>query len=303
MDSVIEKAFAKINIYLDIVKRMPDGYHDLATIMQLISLHDIVELKRNNTKQINVVCVGLDLDPKKNLAFRAAELFYENMNMETDTGVDISITKNIPIAAGLGGGSADAAAVLRGMNKLYNNYYTTEQLCIMAREIGADVEFNVLGGVYVCRERGKPIINTNGIKFYNLLLVSCGKKDSTKDQFEKLDSMFNDFRDYKCCEGYADSIDACMGGRCSDLFRATKNIFESLYQGNKEVELIKEVMYKYNAKLVMLSGSGPTYFGVFPNFLYVEDAQEEFDKLGIKTIASMPVNLTYEEIEKGYRLI
>ena len=76
-----------------------------------------------------------------------------------------------------------------------------------------------------------------------------------------------------------------------------------MYQGNETADLIKEVMYKYNAKLVMLSGSGPTYFGVFPNSLYLEDAQEEFEKLGLKTIACDPINTTYEEIEKGYRLI
>ena len=303
MNSVIEKAFAKINIYLDIVGRMPDGYHDLATIMQIVSLHDIVELKLNNTKEINIYCDKLSIDPKKNLAYRAAELFYANMSHEVNTGVDITITKNIPVAAGLGGGSADAAAVLRGMNKLYDKPFTTEQLCVMAREIGADVEFNVLGGVYVCRERGKPIINTNGIRYYNLLLASCGTKDSTQLQYKKLDFMFNDFYNYKCCEGYADSIDACMGGRCSDLFQSTKNIFESLYQGNETADFIKEVMYKYNAKLVMLSGSGPTYFGVFPNSLYLEDAQEEFNKLGIETIACDPINATYEEIDEGCRLI
>lgn len=303
MDSVIERAFAKINIYLDIVGRMPDGYHDLATIMQIVSLYDLVEIKLNNTKEINLICEGVDIEPKKNLAFKAAELFFENMFEEVTTGVDIVITKNIPVAAGLGGGSADAAAVLRGMNRLYGHHFTTEQLCLIAREIGADVEFNVLGGVYVCRERGKPIINTNGIRYYNLLLVSCGTKESTNLQYQKLDFLYNDFVDYKCCEGYADSIDACMGGRCSDLFKSTKNIFESLYQGNETADLIKEVMYKYNAKLVMLSGSGPTYFGVFPNSLYLEDAEEEFEKLGLKTIACDPINTTYEEIEKGHRLI
>ena len=73
MDSVIERAFAKINIYLDIVGRMPDGYHDLATIMQIVSLHDLVEIKLNNTKEINLICEGVDIEPKKNLAFKAAE--------------------------------------------------------------------------------------------------------------------------------------------------------------------------------------------------------------------------------------
>lgn len=303
MESVIEKAFAKINIYLDIVGHMPDGYHDVATIMQIVSLHDIVEIKLNNTKTINLICDGLDLDPKKNLAYRAAELYYENMFDEVDTGVDIVITKNIPVAAGLGGGSADAAAVLRGMNKLYGHHFTTEQLCLIAAEIGADVEYCVLGGVYICRGRGKPVININGIRYYNILIASCGNKESTALQYKMLDFLYFDFIDYKSCEGFASSIDACLGGRCSDLFKSTKNIFESLYKENKQAELIKEVMYKHNAKLVMLSGSGPSYFGVFPNSLYLEDAQEELEKLGIKTIACDPINATYEEIEKGCRLI
>ena len=136
------KANAKINLSLKITGKREDGYHLIDTVMHSVSLFD--ELEINKADSINLRCDESDIPQEKNIAFKAASLFFERTRLQG--GADIVLKKNIPFPAGLGGGSADAAAVLLALNKLYNANLSQEALCQMALKLGADVPFFINGG-------------------------------------------------------------------------------------------------------------------------------------------------------------
>ena len=200
MFSVTEKAYAKINLYLDIMNKRKDGFHDILTIMQIVSLYDEVDITLNMSKNITVKVANSDIDlpQEKNIAYKAALKFYENLDFVPISGADITIVKNIPMAAGLAGGSADAAAVLRGLNYLYGKPFTREELCKIGMEIGSDVPFCIVGGTQVCKNKGDVTFSMNGIQAYHILIAYAGNKESTADQYRMLDEKYNDFIDYKC---------------------------------------------------------------------------------------------------------
>ena len=146
------KAYAKLNLALEVLGKRPDGYHELDSIMQSITLHDIVDIQKSN--EISVCMNGLWVDEKNNTAYKAAVLFAEY----TETGgAEISIEKHIPSLAGLGGSSADAAAVLIGMDSLYGTKLGTETLSSLGRRIGADVPFSLVGGTARARGIGEKL--------------------------------------------------------------------------------------------------------------------------------------------------
>ena len=301
MYSITEKAYAKINLYLDIMSKRDDGFHDILTIMQLISLHDEVYIALNMTKEINVIIENQDISiPKeKNIAYIAAQKFYENLDFNPVSGADIYINKNIPIAAGLAGGSADAAAVLRGLNYLYGKPYTKAELCKIGMEIGSDVPFCIVGGTQVCRNRGDVTFDMYGIKDYYVLVAFAGGKESTAEQYKKLDEKYNNFDNYECGKNYGDLFGAFSVRRCREAFPLMFNIFEDLYEDDSNIAKIKEIMYNNEAKVAMISGSGPAVFGVISNRLHAEDAQEELAKHGIESYICLPINMEYEIMLPG----
>ena len=299
MFSVTEKAYAKINLYLDIIKKRDDGFHDILTIMQLVSLYDEVEVSLNMTKEISVRIVNSDIDipQEKNIAYIAAKKFYENLDFVPIGGADIQIKKNIPMAAGLAGGSADAAAVLRGLNYLYGKPFTIKELCKMGLEIGSDVPFCIVGGTQVCKNRGEVSFDTYGIQNYYLLIACAGQKESTAMQYRRLDEKYNDFKDYVCGKNYGDLFGSFSVGRTTEALPLMFNIFEDLYENDENIKKIKSVMYEYEANVAIISGSGPAVLGIFPSTYYAEDAHEEFKKMGIKSFVCRPINVEYEKID------
>ena len=299
MFSVTEKAYAKINLYLDIIKKRDDGFHDILTIMQLVSLYDEVEVSLNMTKEISVRIVNSDIDipQEKNIAYIAAKKFYENLDFVPIGGADIQIKKNIPMAAGLAGGSADAAAVLRGLNYLYGKPFTIKELCKMGLEIGSDVPFCIVGGTQVCKNRGEVSFDTYGIQNYYLLIACAGQKESTAMQYRRLDEKYNDFKDYVCGKNYGDLFGSFSVGRTTEALPLMFNIFEDLYENDENIKKIKSVMYEYEANVAIISGSGPAVLGIFPSTYYAEDAHEEFKKMGIQSFVCRPINVEYEKID------
>lgn len=293
-----EKAYAKINLYLDIQKKREDGFHDLFTLMQIVDFCDDVTISTNSTKTITLTMSGIPVDVpnEKNIAYIAAQKFYENLDFEANGRVDINIVKRIPVAAGLAGGSADAAAVLRGLNDLYGKPYTTEELCKLGATLGSDVPFNIVGGVQLCREKGDIMYQTYGVQHYNILIAFGGHKISTAEQYRKLDEKYNDFLDYPLKEEFQKMHLAFATGRCSEAFGNMYNIFETLYEDDETFNKIKRIMYENEAKVAMLSGSGPSIFGVFPDSFYARDAQEALAKEGIESYLCNPINKTYEYI-------
>lgn len=296
MFSVTERAYAKINLYLDITGKREDGFHDILTIMQIVSLYDEVDINLNLTDELTVTVVNSDVNisQEKNIAYIAAKKFYEHLYFTPKGKANIYIKKRIPIAAGLAGGSADAAAVLRGLNYLYGKPFTRQELCKIGMEVGSDVPFCIIGGTQVCRNRGDVTFDMYGIQNYYLLIACAGEKDSTADQYKKLDKKYNDFKDYVCGKNYGDLFGAFSVGKCREAFPLMFNIFESLYENDKDIDRIKAIMKSYEAKVTMISGSGPAVFGVFPDRYYAEDAQEELAKEGIASYLCRPINLEYD---------
>lgn len=298
---VKEKAYAKINLYLDIEQKRKDGFHDIITVMQLISLHDEVNIAFNGTQEINLTITNMDLGipNEKNIAYIAACKFYENLDFKPNSKVDIFIEKHIPVAAGLAGGSADAAAVLRGLNYLYGKPFTTEQLCEIGLSIGSDVPFCIVGGVQLCRGQGEKMVGMLGIKNYRILIACSEHKSSTADQYKKLDDKFNDFKKYQFAKDFPEMYAALSGGRIRDAYKGMFNIFEEIYDENSTVKKIKKLMYDNEASFAMLSGSGPAVFGAFSDMILIEDAQEALAREGIKSYSCFPINKTYEYMLPG----
>ena len=296
-----EKAFAKINLYLDIEKKREDGFHDLFTIMQMVDFYDDVTVTLTHEKGITFTMQNapVDVPTEKNLAYIAAKKFYESLDFVPNGGADIEIYKRIPMAAGLAGGSADAAAVLRALNYLYGKPFMLEDLCKLGATLGSDVPFNIVGGVQLCRGKGENMYRTYGIQHYNLLIAYGGEKLSTADQYRNLDKMYNDFKDYPIKEKFHQAYIGFETGRCTEAFGGMYNVFESLYENDETFKTIKEIMYRNEAKVAMLSGSGPAIFGIFPNSFYAEDAQAELKKQGIESYMCNPINKTYEYILPG----
>lgn len=297
-----EKAFAKINLFLDIQGRWRNGYHDLVTIMQTVTLHDEVEISLHFGDEIilEVINSEVDIPKEQNLAYIAAQKFYESLDFKPCLP-KIVIKKNIPIGAGLAGGSADAAAVLRGLNYLIGKPFTTDQLSEIGLTIGSDVPFCIVGGVQLCTGRGIVFDSLYGLDHYYLLIAKGEDKISTKEQYRKLDLKYDNFKDHKIREDYHLMYCDFLGKRCTPAMHRMYNIFEELYDENSSVAKIKEIMNKHDCRFSMLCGSGPSVFGVFSHGYRVEDAQEELLKNGIKSYVCYPINLEQEYIFDGVK--
>ncbi|MGN1138461.1 MAG: 4-(cytidine 5'-diphospho)-2-C-methyl-D-erythritol kinase, partial [Ruminococcus sp.] len=153
------KAPAKINLSLDVIKKRPDGYHDVAMVMQSVSLYDYVTVETNDTDKINIFCDYPDVPcDERNIAYKACQAFFDYVKMDIN-GVDVTIEKNIPTQAGLAGGSADGAAVIVALNKLFDTHLKSKELCEIGSKIGADVPFCIVGGTKLAKGTGTDLEN------------------------------------------------------------------------------------------------------------------------------------------------
>ncbi|MCF6094705.1 4-(cytidine 5'-diphospho)-2-C-methyl-D-erythritol kinase [Microaerobacter geothermalis] len=251
------KAPAKINLLLDVLKKREDGYHEVEMIMTMIDLADRLDISLRDDKLITVSCsAGFVPSDERNLAYLAAKLFKEEM--EINQGVHISIDKYIPVAAGLAGGSSDAAAVLKGLNQLFQLHLPLEHLLPIANQIGSDVAFCLYGGTALATGRGeiitpisspppcwvvlaKPPIGVSTSEIYRQLQVeSIEKHPNTKEMIEAIEK--KDFHQI-----------------CNHLGNVLEEVTLKLYP---KVKRIKEQMIRFGATGVLMSGSGPSVYGL-----------------------------------------
>ena len=262
-----ERANAKINAYLDVTARRENGYHDIVSIMQTVSLCDLVSVdyRPSSHTRIFLEASGNDAMPTdcRNLAWRAAEKFLQRTERRGE--VHIIIEKHIPMAAGLAGGSTDAAAVLRALNALCGAPLSAEELCALGASLGADVPFCVRGGSARVTGIGERMEDIPTMP-QGILLVACrGEGVSTPWAYGELDRIYNGFCDrknednrYTCIENAWKSGD--LNASCAHFY----NIFEEVVPTvQKDVNAIKEIMLEAGAVHAMMSGSGPSVFGVF----------------------------------------
>ena len=179
-------ANAKINLELDVLGKRPDGYHNISTIFQSVSLADIVEIEINDTEGIFVKTEGAVIEGE-NLVKKAAELFLSKIG--TTANINITLKKQIPLSAGLAGGSADAAAVLLCLNTAFENCLTTDELLDLALQLGADVPFCLFGGTYLAEGIGEKLTPLSYIGDYDVVLVKQHHKGSTGQMYSRIDEL------------------------------------------------------------------------------------------------------------------
>ena len=265
---IIEKAYAKINIGLDIVKKRRDGYHDIDTIMQTISLADDISIKKQ--PGISITCSDPNIPTDiRNTAYKAAHLFFEKAKIDyTKTGVAINIEKNIPSQAGLGGGSSDAAAVLNGLNNLYGTNFGSALMRELALKIGSDVPFFIGGGTQRALGRGEKLNSIKDFMDYDVVLIMPGETVSTANAY----SMFSDTAtavhpDMNIIE------DAVVGKNLFKLGESLGNTFESLVFPTKPaIEKAKHDILETEAAAASMTGSGAAVFGIYDSYEKAESA-------------------------------
>ena len=264
-----EKAYAKINIALDVVGKRDDGYHLLEMIMQNIDIYDEIEIEKSGegiTIKCNKPFVPTD---ERNLAYKAAKLFIDTYNIKS--GVSIDIKKNIPVSAGLAGGSTDCAAVLKLMNKLFDVNASDKELMELGVKLGADVPYCIKGGTALCEGIGEKLTELKPFKNHILVLVKPPFGVSTKEVYKAFD-----LSKVRIHPNTSELIDRMSEDDLTYVANNMKNLLENVtLRKHKLISSIKEDMIKYGSIGSMMSGSGPTVFGFFDDMLKAQRCYEE----------------------------
>jgi 4-diphosphocytidyl-2-C-methyl-D-erythritol kinase len=253
---VLVKAPAKINLSLDVLYKRPDGFHEVEMIMTTIDLADRVELTLLEENKIHILSHNRYVpDDQRNLAYQAAKLLKDRFNVEK--GVEITIEKTIPVAAGLAGGSSDAAATLRGLNKLWNLGLTMPELAELGSEIGSDVSFCVYGGTALAKGRGEIITELPAPPTSWVILAKPFIGVSTAEVYRRLELERMEHPNTK------KMIDAINNNDYQSVCKNVGNVLEEVtLKLHPEVAQIKDQMKRFGADAVLMSGSGPTVFGI-----------------------------------------
>lgn len=259
-----EGAFAKINLTLDVLGKRPDGYHDLQSVMQTISIRDDVEVEVGTGQPWTLSCDREDVPQDgTNLAWKAAQVFCQAAKRDPE-GLAIRITKRIPTQAGLGGGSANAGAVLRALNRYYGYPFSVYALAEMGAEVGSDVPFCTLGGTVLCQGRGERLRKLPDLP--ETLFVVCKPEFSvsTPALYRRLDETAIAQRpDHTAMEAaiVQGDIGAIAGQLC--------NVFEPVVTADHlELNYIKSLMNSYGALGFAMTGSGSAVYAIVPSFEY-----------------------------------
>ena len=271
------KAYAKVNISLDVIGKRDDGYHILEMIMQTIDLYDVIEIDKAE-KGINIECnrcyVPTD---ERNLAYKAARLFLDEYNI--NQGVNIKIHKNIPVSAGMAGGSTNAAAVLRVMNKLFNINASIKELRNIALKIGADVPYCIEGGTALCEGIGEKITYLKPFRNCIMVVVKPSFGVSTKEVYGGLD--INKIYKHPNTQGL---IRALENRDIKFVANNMRNVLENVtLNRHKIIRTIKLQMIENGALGSLMSGSGPTVFGIFDDMVKAQRCYD-YMKLNYKEV-------------------
>lgn len=277
MDQMELKALGKINLGLDVLGRRPNGYHDVRMVMQTVYLYDKIRMKKTKKPgielQTNLFFLPVN---ENNLAYRAAKLLMDEFQIEE--GVKIDLEKHIPVAAGMAGGSSNAAAVLFGMNRMFDLGLSQKELMERGVTLGADVPYCVMRGTVLAEGIGEILTPLSPMPKCYVLLAKPGISVSTKLVYEKLDS--HELTDHPDIDGIIEGLDE------ADVYKVASrmgNILERVTIGEYPViEEIKEIMKAEGALNAMMSGSGPTVFGIFDD---KKKARLAADKIKTKDIA------------------
>lgn len=268
-ESITLKANAKVNLTLDALEKRSDGYHNLRMIMMEIPLFDTVSL----CKQDDItVSTNLSFLPnnEKNIAYRAAKLFFEATGIVG--GVSIQIEKRIPVSAGLAGGSTDAAAVLKGLNQMYDANLSLTQLQELGNQLGKDIPFCLQGGVALAEGTGELLTPLSSLPHCYLVLVKPKHLNvSTKEVFGALKA--SELELHPDTQG---AIQAIQEHNLSGICRRMYNVLEEVtVKKHPIITEFKNIMLEYGALGSVMSGSGPSVFGIFSEYDLAQQAREK----------------------------
>ena len=275
---------------LDILKKLENGYHSLIMIMQSVDLYDTITVEKNNENKIIIKCdtEGVPCN-EKNIAYKCATAFFDALSID-DRGITIDIEKNIPMAAGTAGGSADGAAVLYCLNKIYDTNLSERKLCEIGGKVGADIPFCLIGGTAIALGTGTIVASVKDLPDCYIVLCKSDQDVSTPEAYAQFDSL-NRVRHLDRIS----MIDAVADGDYEKICSLCGNVFEQAVEVPKRPH-IKGVMRKSGADTCAMSGSGPTVFGIFSDVEKAKDAYEKLERKYDKVYFCRPVMDGIKEI-------
>lgn len=285
------KAYAKLNFFLDVVGIRSDGYHDIISIMQTVDWYDVIKISKNVSHETVLATNSVELScGRENIAYRAVQKYLTATSM-TD-GLKIEIQKNIPIAAGMAGGSADAAAVLLGLNEMFDKRLSEEELLKLGAELGADIPFCMKGGTGLVSGIGDKILPCGDFPDCTILCAKSGEGVSTPTAYRLLDEKNNFFHKITC---HRKNLNIILDGiKNQNPFDASKgffNVFEDTISAlNPDVSKLKRIMTENGSYLCQMSGSGPSVFGLFHNEVEAEKALHQVLQTGAEAKICHPVS-------------
>ena len=290
MNQITRKAYAKINLGLDVIRRRSDGYHEVKMIMQTVGIYDILTFrKKEQLEDSPQISIALELKgtqaaafskeelpcDKSNLIYKAAALIMETYDIRE--GVEITLQKNIPIAAGMAGGSTDAAAVFHGLNELFSLSMSLEDMKKLGVKIGADVPYCIMGGTALSEGIGEILTSLPAPPKAHLLIAKPDINVSTKFVYENLHADTLQF--HPDIDGM---VEALKAGSLTGITDRMSNVLETVtVKEYPVINQIKEEMIKSGARNALMSGSGPTVFGVYENEEAARKAYETVKELGL----------------------
>lgn len=284
------KAAAKINLMLDILATLDNGYHSLFMIMQSVGLYDTVSVEKNNDGKISITCSEEKLPcDETNIAHKAAMAFFSDTGIK-NTGIKIHIEKKIPFAAGMAGGSADGAAVIAALNDIFEANLSQKELCSIGVKVGADVPFCLTGGTCLAQNVGEVLSPLPDLGDCVIVLAKPDRGVSTKDAYAAFD-IAQSVRHLDTCG----MLYAAANGEFYGMCRRTKNVFEQLIEVPERVP-IKSILNRSGALAACMSGSGPTVFGIFDDESKAECAAESLKSFINSVYVVKPVNKGLEKI-------
>ena len=290
MSPIFEKAYAKLNITLDVIGKRPDGYHDLDMIMQTVSLCDTVSVRRGTGEGIRVMSnLGYRPSDERNIAYVAAKVFYEETEAECD-GVSSAMEKRIPVAAGMAGGSADGAAVLRALNRMYETNLSLSDLAKMGKRVGADVPYCVFGGTMRARGIGEILDPLAPMPACHIVLCKPQFGMSTAKVFGALACS-----EIKVRPDTERVIRALSEGDLSTVSRNLSNVLEPVVaHEHAEINALRRIMMECGALGACMSGSGSTVFGIFESKSRAQMAAARLRKRHKDVFTVEPVGAQHE---------
>lgn len=251
------KAYAKINLMLDILSRLENRYHDLFMIMQSVSLYDEVTVAKTEGGDITITCNtdGIPTD-EKNIAHKAAKAFFAYNGIENE-GISIHLEKNIPHAAGLAGGSTDGGAVIVALDRLFGTNLKEKDIISIGKTVGADVPFCAIGGTMLAQYTGTVLSHLPDLSLPYIIIVKPEQDVSTAAAYSAFDTAERVRHLDK-----TGMLQAVIEGDLKSIYSKVDNVFEQFIDVSDRV-IIKNIMRNYGAKCACMSGSGPSVFGIF----------------------------------------